>query len=320
MNTINHWISENKTAASIGLAFLLVTGIGGWLTFQSWNDYSAAAQSYTDAVGKLTKLQQQNPFPSEANRIKLEADLNREQAAFENLTKALQSYRVPAFNELDKAKPQNRPQLFQDALRSQVTAVKNSAASKGVTLPPSFYLGMEYYENRPPTPEETFQLARQLTVLNWIAEALASRENLILSEFSRVLPSSPAKPAESSKKTTSPLEEKTKTPYETIGSMRVSFRCDQSSLRELLNTISSAPYFLVIESVQIQNSVTEPPRRNAPNQQEAQQQQPTDVQATSQRLPIIVGREQMNVALKIRCLEFSAPQVQQIQQPQQAAK
>lgn len=319
MNSFTIWLSDNKLAAILALSFLLITGALGWMTFDAWDGYSTAAQNYSDVAGKLAKLHQQNPFPSEASRIKLGADLERKQASLENLTKALQSYRVPVFKELDKAMPQNRPQLFQDALRSQVTAVKNSAASKGVTLPPGFYLGMEQYENRPPTPDETLQLAKQLTVLNWIAERLVSRESLILSEFSRTLPSSPARSSELTKKPTPALEEKGKTPYETIGSVRASFRCDQGSLRELLNSISSSPYFLVIESIQIQNSVTEPPRRNSPNQPEAQQP-PTPVgQTPAQRLPIIVGREQMNVSLKIRFLEFP-PQPQQSQQPQRAAK
>lgn len=72
-----------------------------------------------------------------------------------------------------------------------------------------------------------------------------------------------------------------------------------------MNSIASAPYFLVIENLQLQNSVAEPPRRDTSSEAP---QSPTDGQSTAQRLPIIVGREQVNVSMKIRFLEFNREQ------------
>lgn len=320
MNPFTIWLSENKLAASLAGAFLLGTGIAGLMTFWAWDGYSAASQDYAEALAKLTKLDQQNPFPSEANRKELESTLVREQAEAESLLKSLQAYRLPSFHDLDKAKPQDRPQLFQDALRAQVTSIKSAAAGKGVTVPPGFYLGLEEYENRPPSQEEAVPLSKQLTALNWIAEKLVTHQGLILSDFARVLPAPAAKAGETPKKAT-PAGDKPKSTYETLGTVRISFRCDPASLRELLNGISSAPYFFVIETIQVQNSVPEPPRRNAPAQLETQTTAATDGQAPAQRLPIIVGREQLNVSFKIRFLEFNAPsQPQQPQQLPRAAK
>jgi hypothetical protein len=108
--------------------------------------------------------------------------------------------------------------------------------------------------------------------------------------------------------------------FELIGSMRASFRCDQSSLYELVNEISSSPYFLLIETIQLQNSVAEPPRRSAPSQQGPQTQGNAVSQNQVQRLPIIVGRELINVSLKIRSLEFPAPEKRQPPSPTQGAK
>ena len=321
MNSFKIWLSENKLAASLAAAFLLCAGVVGWMTFTAWDGYATASQDYAEAVSKLTKLNQQNPFPSEANRTQFQSLLVRQQSEIDSLLKSLEAYRIPAFHDLEKAKPQDRPQLFQDALRSQVTAVKTVAASKGAAVPLGFYLGLEEYENRPPTPEEAVGLSKQLTALNWIAEKLVSHPGVILSEFSRILPAPAAKTGETPKKPSLPSSDKTKAAYESVGVMKTTFRGDPSSLRELLNDISSAPYFFVVETIQVQNSVAEPPRRNSPTQPSSPVPTTADGQQPTPRLPIIVGRELLNVSLKIRILEFNTPQPQQqSQQPQRATK
>lgn len=300
------WIKENKLAASLAAVALLCTGVEGWLAFSSWSEYSASREEYTSAVGKLTKLNQQTPFPSEANKKQIQSNLDQEQASMDQLAKMMQSFRLPAFGDLEKAKSQDRPRLFQDALRTQVTAVKNTAAANGATLPPTFYLGMEEFENKLPAPEESLQLSKQLTALDWIAEKFVAHEGLILSEFTRS--SAVPRLAEASKKTALPSGDKPSAFWESLGGVRMTFRCDQATLREILNAISSAPYFLVIESIQLQNSVTEPPRRNAPSAQPQENQPPADGQPTLQKLSVIVGREQINVSMRIRFLDIIEPQ------------
>lgn len=321
MNSFKIWLSENKLAAALAAAFLLCAGAVGWMTFTAWDGYETASQNYAEAVSKLTKLNQQNPFPSEANRTQFQSMLVRQQSEIDSLLKSLEAYRIPAFHDLEKAKPQDRPQLFQDALRSQVTTLKNTASTNDATVPLGFYLGLEEYENRPPTPEEAVGLSKQLTALNWIAEKLLLRKGLVLSEFSRILPAPAAKTGEPPKKPSLPTGDKPKTAYESLGLMKTSFRCDPSSLRELLNDISSAPYFFVVETIQVQNSVAEPPRRNNPNQAPTPVPTTADGQQPAPRLPIVVGRELLNVSLRIRILEFITPQQpQQSQQPQRVTK
>jgi len=319
MNSFSIWLSENKLVASLAALFLLCAGAAGWMTYNAWDAYSTASQGYIDAVAKLSKLNQQNPFPSEVNKNQLASTLVQEQSEADNLIKSLQSYRIPSFKDLEKAKPQDRPQLFQDALRSQVTSIKTAASSKGVTMPLGFYLGLEEYENRPPSPEEAVGLSKQLTALSWVAEKLANRDGLILSEFARALPSAIEKPGDPVKKPAPLKSDKSNSIYEPLVSMKASFRCDQSSLYELVNEISASPYFLVIESILIQNSLAEPPRRMASSQQGTQPPTNSDGQNQVQRLPIIVGRELINVSMKLRFLEFGAPQ-QTPQQPKAGAK
>jgi len=314
MNKITTWLSDNKGPSAFAAVFLLLSAIAGWFAYNAWDDYSAAMQGYSDAASKLSRMAKQSPAPSEANLLQLGKTMEAEQSSLNDLLGALRKYRIPAFSGVEKAKPQDAPQLFQDALRAQVTKLKTQAAANGATLPSGFYLALEEYENRLPLPDDAVPLAKQLTVFNWISERLIAHSGLIIAEFSRVSAGSPQTAKTERKPLPAPTAQKSELPYESPASLKVSFRCDQGSLREILNSLGQSPYFFVIDSLQLQNTVTEPPRRDSSVQQ-ATQPAPSpgaDGQTAVQRIPIVVGREQINASLRIRILEFpeSAPNQQ----------
>lgn len=297
---IKSWILENKTASSLLIVFVLFTSGLGYLAWSAWDDYAVATGEYTAKAKELEALSHNAIFPSASNLRKLLQTLGQDQANLDNLKKALQAYRVASFGEIEKIKPQDQPQYFQDALRTQVTAIKSQASTLGSTLPPTFYLGMDEYENRLPQPDQLSILSNQLTVLSWLAKTVVSQKGVIVAEFARVATDS-SKPSGSQKKATPTASEST--PFVSLGSTRIALRCGQGAFRELINALSSAPYFLVIEDIKIQNSVGEPPRRDAAP---AVSDQNADGSAPTQRLPIIVGRESLNILLKIRILDFPA--------------
>ncbi|MCE9587436.1 MAG: Amuc_1100 family pilus-like protein [Verrucomicrobia bacterium] len=295
MNKITKWFAGNKLAASLLASLILGTLILGFLAYQAWDDYGTASADYTSKASQLVKLSQTKPFPSQDNLSKLEATITTEQSSLDALIKDLKKYQVPTFADIGKAKLQDRPQRFQDALRNEVTRIKSLAASTGATLPPGFYLGLDEYENRLPSQDDVRLLSKQLTVLSWLGELLATHKDLILSEFSRST-------AETLPKKTPPaLPVKVSTPYENACSMKLSFRCNQGSFREIVNTISTAPYFLIIDQLLVHNTSSEPPRRDTPPPTVAPAQ---DGSTPVQRLPIIVGRELLDISLKLRGLEF----------------
>jgi hypothetical protein len=166
---------------------------------------------------------------------------------------------------------------------------------------------MEDYENRLPSPEDTVELAKQLTVFNWVCEQLISHSGLIVAEFSKTATATTT-PASKTDRKPQPATPATKAvPYGNPANLKVSFRCNQGSLRDIINAFSKAPYFLVIDNLQLQNTVTEPPRRdNAQHQPIQAAANPTvDGQTTPvQRIPIVVGREEINVSLRMRILDF----------------
>jgi hypothetical protein len=302
MNKIMQWFMENKMAACLLAPFILGSLVLGFLSYQSWDDYGKASAEYATKASQLLKLSQQKPFPSQSNLAKLESTIYSEQSSQDTLFKDLQKFQISTFADIDQAKTQDRPQRFQDALRTEVTRIRSLATSTGATLPPGFYLGLEEYENRVPSQDDVQLLAKQLTILSWLADLLTSHKDLILSEFSRLVPETGSKKDAKKNLPTPPV--KGSLPYETPCIIKVSFRCNQGSFREIVNSISTAPYFLIMDQLLVQNTSGEPPRRDM--------QPPVvapgpDGSAPIQRLPIIVGRELLNVSLKLNGLEFPNP-------------
>ncbi|MEI6081569.1 MAG: Amuc_1100 family pilus-like protein [Verrucomicrobiota bacterium] len=299
MNKITKWFVDNKLASSLLASLILGTLILGFLAYQAWDDYGTASADYTSKASQLLKLSQPPkpfPFPSQDNLSRLEATITTEQSRLDALVKYLQKYQVPTFADIGNAKPQDRPQRFQDALRNEVTRIKSLATNTGATLPLGFYLGLDEYENRLPSQDDVQLLSKQLTVLSWLGELLATHKDLILSEFSRST-------AETSpKKTPLTVPVKISTPYKDACGMKVSFRCSQGSFREIVNAVSTAPYFLIIDQLLVHNTTSEPPRRDTPLPPAAPA---PDGSIPVQRLPIIVGRELLDISLKLRGLEFS---------------
>lgn len=302
---IKTWFSENKAASYLALVFVVGTGFLGYLAWSAWDDYGAVSAEYTSKASELDRLSKSAIFPSASNLRKLTETLNQSQANLDKLNEALQKYRVLSFGSFDKIKPQDQPQYFQDSLRSEVTAIKSLATTSGSTLPPSFYLGLDEYENRLPQPEQLLPLAKQLSVLTWMAKSVVSLKGVIVAEFSRI-PSDLLKSSPPQKLSPQAAKSALSSSYNSLGSIRITLRCGQGALRDMINAISKAPYFLVIEDIKIQNSVGEPPLRDAAPAND----QTADGTTSIQRLPIIVGRESLNVLLKMRIIDFPTPKNQ----------
>lgn len=304
------WFLDNRIEGSLALFFLIAILVLGSLAGIAWSAYDAAASEYASKSSELAALSRKKPYPDAANLSVLKETLGRDQADLEKLEEQLQRFRIPPFADLDRCKPQDRPQLFQDALRQAVTKVRTLATATGSTLSQAFYLGFEDFENTPPLPDQALSLAKQLTVLDWLAESLLSHDGVMIGEFSRPTDSPAVKdnaPRNQPKKQAAPDQKSPAeaTPYSTVGKATLTFRCNQATLREFVNGIASpsAPHFVVIESLQLQNTAKEPPKRTGAEttgKPAGKNQPPT-------RIPLLVGQENLNVSMRIRILEFPDP-------------
>jgi len=304
---IKLWFAENKTVASLVGGFVVITLILGYLTWSAWDDYSTVGADYAAKSSKLAELAKHKPFPDQTNLRKLTETLGQQQLDLDKLRMELERYRIAPAIDLENTKPQDQPQQFQDALRKQVTDIQSEASSSGSTLPSPFYLGFEEYENRVPDPEETPALAKQLTLLAWIAKHLVDQKGVVVTEFSRVSADAAAKKEAATGKKPLPPQLGMKKPeaptaYQSVGTAKVSFHCSQPAFRGLIKDLMSGRYFVVIENIQIQNSSQEPPRKGG---QAGTPETPTEAGAgASQRLSIIVGQETVNVSMTLRGIDF----------------
>jgi hypothetical protein len=304
------WFLDNRLEGSLALFFLVATLILASLAGIAWSGYATATAEYASKSSELAALSRKRPYPDAANLTVLKETLGRDMADLEKLEEDLQRFLIRPFADLDKGKAQDRPQLFQDALRQAVTKIKALAATTGSTLPQTFYLGLDDFENKPPLPDQTLSLAKQLTVLDWLAESLLNQGGVGIGEFSRPAELSGSKePASQNRaKKPSPPDPKANTeatPYSTVGRVNLVFRCSQATLREFINAVASpaAPYFMIIESLQLQNTAREAPKRTA-----AEPSRPTSGKDRPQtRIPLLVGQENLNVSMRVRILEFTAP-------------
>ena len=303
MNDFKTWISTNKIPAACAGAFLILFLLLAWLSFSSWSSLTDKITAFGTTRSELESLYKQKPFPDQANLLKLQEAVAKESAGLEALRKELAKYRVRAVGDLAKLvqdKPQDSPQYFQDKLRERVNALKVAATANNTIIYNTFYLGMGKYETGLPLPDKTLACGRKLTVLDWIAGKIVSIKGTELLEFA-IDDDEKTDAASASKK---PVNGASKAQQEApgadlLGTVKITMKTTQAGFREFVNDISTAPYFLVIDSMFVENSSTTPPKRDA-----LPETSPADGTNGIQRLPIIVGRETLNVYLRIRMIDF----------------
>jgi hypothetical protein len=300
MNDFKHWIIANKILSGAIAIFVVLLGLLSWLTYSGWDSLGQNLAKYTQTKTDLDSLLKQKPFPDQANLSKLSDVVAKEQADLEHLKASLTKFRIAPAGDLEKIKLSDRPQYFQDALRDRVSRIKALASNDSVTLPPGFYLGFEEFENRLPQPDETLQLGKLLTAFDWIAGQIASQKGALLVEFSRPVESAKKDPTKDSSAPKKPVKPAEQPVSEQIGTLRVTMRTSQAGFREFVNALSTGPCFALIDSLQIQNSASEPPRKDF----QPQADQTPGATNAIQRLPIIVGRETLNVTLRLRVVDF----------------
>jgi hypothetical protein len=329
MNKLRSWFAENRLRGWVTTLFLAFALLLGALLAFTQSQMEEASADYASKTSKLLSFSKQVLSPSPENVAKLEGILERDRRELESLEIQLQRFRIKPFGDLDKNKPQDLPQKFQDALRVQVNAIKAQAAQNRVELPQGFYLGLGEYENRLPSPEATLRLAKQLTVLNWMAQKISITRGIRLVEFSFPSPEGTSKKPQQAQSATQGTKKQASVsqpkptkqdppvvppPYSVLGSLKVGLTCAQEDLQNLINDISSgnAPYFIIIEDLRIQNSAKEVPKRNAPKT-EASKSSPSP--GGVRRLPTVVGREAVNAFMLLRMIEFTDPGNASVNQP-----
>lgn len=287
--------------ASVGLMVLLMRARGA---------YGEISQQYDTQAAELKRLQSLEPFPDQANLNATSEQVKKYAEALSALLGQLGKQNFPMENL--------SPNQFQDRLREVVSGVGARAAEKGVGLPPNFYLDFDPYKDSLPKSASVPALARQLKSVELIVNLLIGTRVTSLNALVRepvpeeglartasATPGSTPPPAGGGAAGASPLP-----PLVVNQAVTANFTCEAGQLRQIANELLKSQQFLVIRSIKIQNQSPKGPAKvledilaaappAAPGAQAA-----TGQADESRRLQFIVGKEKLDVTLRIEIVNF----------------
>jgi hypothetical protein len=305
------WIKQNKFLAGF-LAFLAVVGGAfGFLTYTAKGKYDQAVDAYQSKAQELKTLQNQQPYPSEANVKKMLDAQKAHQAAIDSLQKELAKAQIPL-------KPIT-PEKFQDNLRESVRRITALANDRGVVMPKEnkFYMGFDAYQSAPPKPEVTPLLERQLEAMEKAMTLLMESSITELKDIKRdPLPdesgkagSPPSAPAKTAKKDQ-------KKPLVDRNEFQIEFVTPEGQLQKFVNSlVSSTEQFYVPKSIDVANQKDKGPSKVEADAGVGTPQTPPSVPGGPSATPgapapaapmkYVLGDEKLNVGARIEIVNFA---------------
>jgi len=299
------WLQENPFLAGITAFTIVGAGVFAFLLSQALTRSQEASDGYNQAITKLHSLQERSPYPSVENLEKSKAQTAQYKEQLLALRKKLVSMEAPLDTTVG-------PQRFQDDLRASVNEVADKAKQAGVGLPTDFYLGFSQYANSLPSEQAAPYLARQLNVIKQLVLRLIdfrvqSIDGLVRAPLIQEgnTPAAQQQPQGNNQKKggNSPAPSKVleRSPFD------ISFTAEQSKFRVAFNSLLSDNQFLIIRSVNVENT-----NQAGPPVAQAEATPGTAYTATTTEngkkdLNVVLGRELVRVALHLEMIDFADP-------------
>ncbi len=164
---------------------------------------------------------------------------------------------------------------FEDQWQRDIIAIQEKAKKRFVTLPVPFYLGNTQPQGATHSPEELLQHSKEEFHLFWIADHLCEYPNYQIEEFTY-------------KKDFKRLEFIN---AETLGSLIIVIRTNESTFQKILNGILASPYYLIIENITIENNNKIGPQHL--------------LEEKNDSIKKILGGDKLKISMKITLLYFS---------------
>lgn len=296
-----NWFKDNPFIAGIIAISVVISGVLGYLIFESVSSYSLASEDYTAAVAKLHSLQNKVPFPNDANLKAIQAGQEDHAERIKNLRFQLAKMEVPLDEKVT-------PQQFQDGLRTAVNDLRIKAEANGVKLPANFYFGFDQYQSQVPTERAAPYLHREFLVIQSIITRLVDFKVASIDAVNR-----PPLPQETPVAGAPAAAQKKPDPADPVllrFPFDISFSAEQGKFRVAFNSLLGWEQFLIVRSLEIQNSSPLAPAKKsaeaaaAPNPFATNGGGPDKEQ---KNLQVILGRELLKVTLRLEMLDFIEP-------------
>lgn len=299
-----NWFKENPFVAGLLAFTLLGAGVLAYFIMDAASANAAASEAYTGAVSKLHSLQNRSPFPSDANLKQMQQGFDAYKARVDSLRSKMQAMEVPLRQDIT-------PQQFQDNLRTAVNDLREKAAANGVALPEKFYLGFDQYQAQVPSVPATPYLDREFGVIRSVVErlidfkvaAIVSIERQLLPQETGGTPAAPAEGQSARPRPNDAPKVVESFPFE------IAFKAEQGKVRVAFNSLLNKDQFLIVRSLELENSAPLPPSRGT-----AQTPENSSINAlfgvqTNQpasNLKVILGRELVQATLRLEVVDFAS--------------
>ena len=304
------WFQQNRAFGMLLIGFAICALLVGALSYWRWTAWTDARQAFDQVAAERIRLLHIDPFPNNANYVKLQGYLEQYSAALDKFKEALKAEVVPA--------PPLAPNEFQSRLRQATIAALDRARTNNVKLPDKFQLGFDEFAKAMPNTAVTPLLGQELSQIQMLINILLDAKVDSVTSFRRAplseehgpspTPTPPQAPGRRVA-TTKPGS----TPPPTLierNVVDVTFKAAPSAARKVLNEIgASTGQFFIVRTLYVHNEKDKGPLRERsasptptpPPSAQASPPQPGVVGP----LNFIVGNEHIEVSATIEMLRFT---------------
>ncbi len=287
-----HKIFIGILAGTVLLAILIGIGL-----FSSYKKYLNQKNELKQMLESYEQLVKRQPYPNEKNLALLSSNIIEMAYQFNNLNEEL---RLNAINP----KPISNTD-FMRLLENKLSSLRSTMERKGIKLPEKYAFGFEKYAGgQLPSQEEVPRLMQQLIMIEKICLILTHCNIKELLSVSREVFEIKEEPTQTKRgRGRESKEEPAMQPVQrgntlyTNETFRVSFRCAENSLLDVINQMASSPIFIRIKSLEVQNT-----RKDFNTQSFPTEAGKTNIFVSK---AIIIGKEDMEAKLAIDVFSFA---------------
>jgi hypothetical protein len=291
---VTNWFKKNPFAAGLAAATAVLTLAAIYFVYAQNASFVEQTDTFSTNTTTLGRLQSAKPFPNQENLKAAESEAKLAAKILDDLAAEVSRQSIA----LD---PSLTPRDFQDKLSSAVAAAETAAASTKVVLPEDFYLGFADYKAQPPSEAAAPMLGQQLeTIANVTGLLLKSGIRQLVGIERAPLPSESDSNDEENKSGKSDATAVQLAPFD------VELVADPVAFRNALSAIVTAQPVVLVRLVSVTNSNPTPPAKESAAAPQATTEPPTASGEGTTQIPVVFGKETLNVKLRLASLSVAA--------------
>lgn len=307
-----NWFQQNRWLGTFLILFGICTLGAGILLFMARSNWNNTKGQFDAAVAELHRLQRLDPFPSDANYLKLKVHLENYSAALDKFKEELKIQMAPA--------PPLAPNEFQSRLRQATIVTLERAHANVVKFPDNFRLGFDEFATALPKTEAAPLLGQELSQIQMLinilvdakVDSVTSLHRMPLPEEHGISPAPTPTPVAggrgSSVRGPKPAGPSAAPPRLLERNLvDLTFKAAPAVARKVLNQISSSSgQFYIIRTLYVRNEKDKgPPRERTAEPTPPANEPSAPIQSANAPLNFIVGNEHIEISARIEMLRFT---------------